>query len=66
MELVGILGPERRRVAVFSDGESILNVLKDDVINEKFIVRSIGYQSVELGFVGFPQATPQRVTIGGS
>ena len=64
MPLMGIFGPERRRIAVFKDGDEILNALEDDVINDKFIVHQINFETVDIAFVGFPDAKPQRVKIG--
>ena len=65
VELVGIFGPERRRIAVLVDGEGeILNVLLDQVVREKFIVNEIGFQSVEFRFVGFPETRTARLEMG--
>jgi len=65
--LLGIFGPDRRRIAVLKDkkGEGLYNVLEQDVVNKKFVVAEIGLQSVALGFVGFPDAEPARLKIGG-
>ncbi len=64
--LLGVFGPERRRVAVLTDSEGlIINALEQDVVREKFIVHRIGYESVDFKFVGFPDAEPERLKIGG-
>lgn len=63
--LLGVLGPERRRVAVFLNGETIINALEQDVVENKFIVHRIGYESVDLTYVGFPDVPPERLEIGG-
>jgi len=65
MEYLGSFGPEGRRIAVFSDKEDILNALEGDVLNDKFIVGPIGFESVEMGFVGFPDEPLKRVGLGG-
>lgn len=62
---LGNFGPHRRRIAVFSDGESIYNAMVGDILKEKFVVVSIGYESVELEFVGFPDVAPARLGVGG-
>ena len=62
---LGSFGSERRRLAVFSDGKAIFNVLEGGVLNEKFIVVRIGFESVDVGFVGFPDAPPERLAVGG-
>ena len=62
--LVGIFGPENRRIAVLSDGEDIINALERDEVNDKFIVNRIGFESIDLGFVGFPDAPTATLEIG--
>lgn len=60
----GVFGPDARRIAVVRSGEALLNAMERDVIDGKFIVHQIGYETVAFTFVGFPDAEPQRVTIG--
>ena len=62
---LGSFGPRYRPLAVFSDGNDIYNALEGDVVKEKFIVEQVGYESVDLGFVGFPDAPLQRLAVGG-
>ena len=62
---LGTFGPANRQIAVFYDGESIFNAGRGDVLNEKFQVVEIGLESVDLGFVGFPDEPPARLAIGG-
>jgi len=64
---LGSFGPAARRVAVFSDAgrEKLYNALAGDVLEGKFIVDKIGYESVDLKFVGFPDAPAKRLAIGG-
>ncbi len=64
--LVGVFGPERRRIAVLTDAEgTVINALERDVVRKKFIVHKIGYESVDFKFVGFPDTEPERLEIGG-
>ncbi len=64
--LIGVFGPERRRIAVLTDGDGlVINALEQEVVREKFIVHEIGYESVDFKFVGFPDAEPERLEIGG-
>ncbi|MEM7351327.1 MAG: hypothetical protein AAF657_11005 [Acidobacteriota bacterium] len=66
LKLLGIFGPERQRIAVLTDDEgAIIDALEEDVVREKFIVHRIGYESIDLKFVGFPDVEPERVEIGG-
>ncbi len=66
LKLLGIFGPEDRRIAVLTDGDGwFQNALEQEVIQDKFIVHRIGYESVDFKFVGFPGAKPERIEIGG-
>ncbi len=52
---------------MFSDAgrDKIYNALAGDVLEGKFIVDHIGYESVDVKFVGFPDAPAKRLAIGG-
>jgi hypothetical protein len=65
LRYLGSFGTEVRRIAVFSDGQNIYNARAGDVLDGKFIVARIGYESVDIGFVGFPDEPPQRLAAGG-
>jgi hypothetical protein len=62
---LGSFGPEARRIAVFLDGEEVVNAKVGDVLKGKFIVEAIGYESADLKFVGFPDAPSRRLPAGG-
>ncbi len=62
---LGTLGRDADPVAVFSDGTEIYNALEGDLVKEQFEVRRIGYESVDLVFVGFPDEPAVRLAIGG-
>ncbi len=64
LQYLGKFGPQERPIAVFTDGKSILNVQEGEVIEDKFIVGQIGFESVEIQFVGFPDVPPQRLPVG--
>jgi hypothetical protein len=64
VNFLGSFGPPDRRIAVFSDGEAIYNALAGDVLEEKFIVAGIGYESVDLSYVDFPELPPKRLAVG--
>jgi len=61
---LGSFGPPSRRIAVFTDGEEIYNALVGDVIDGRFVVADIGYESVAIKYVGFPDEPATRVAIG--
>ena len=62
---LGSFGPPQRRIAVFTDGKTIYNALRGEVLSGKFVVHAIGYESVDLTFVGFPEVPPERLAVGG-
>jgi len=64
LKYLGKFGPTNEPIAVFTDGKDILNVKQGAVIEGKFIVGQIGYESVEIQFVGFPNWPSQRLPIG--
>ncbi len=61
---IGSFGPPDRRVAVFSNGETLYNALVGDVIEGKFRLVSIGFESVELAYVDFPDLPPRQLPVG--
>ena len=65
LECLGTFGPSWRKIAVFVDGETVVNALVGDVVKQHFLVHEIGLESVALTFVGFPDEPPARLAIGG-
>ncbi len=64
LHYLGSFGPKGKRIAVFSDGDEIYNAVVGDVLAGKFLVADIGYESVAIRYVGFPDEPPTRVGIG--
>lgn len=63
---IGSFGHSDNPIAVFVDADkSIFNALEGDLVKDKFEVQNIGYESVDLLFVGFPDERPVRLAIGG-
>ena len=62
---LGSFGLPGREIAVFSDGKQIFNAFAGDVLDQEFVVRSIGYESADIGFVNFPDAPAKRLAVGG-
>ena len=63
---IGSFGRSDNPIAVFVDADkSIFNALEGDLVKDKFEVQNIGYESVDLLFVGFPDEQPVRLAIGG-
>jgi hypothetical protein len=64
LKYLGRFGTAAHPIAAFSDGKTVYDVQQGEVIGGKFIVAQIGYESVEIRFVGFPDVPPQRLPVG--
>ena len=63
---LGSFGSAGLRIAVFEDNEgTIINAFEGEVLESKFKVLKIGYESVDIEFVGFPDTPAERIQIGG-
>lgn len=63
-KFIGVFGPPQNPIATFARDDQILNVRAGDVMEGKFILRHIGIESAEIGFVGFPADRRQRIPLG--
>jgi hypothetical protein len=61
---IGTFGGASNPIATFTRNGEIVNVHAGDTIDGKFILRSIGIESVEIGYVGFAPDERTRVPIG--
>ena len=61
---LGNFGRASRPIAAFSGGDQIVNVRVGETFGGRFILRSIGIESVDIGFVGFPPDVIKRVPVG--
>lgn len=61
---IGTFGRQQSPIATFTRDGEIVNVRAGEVIEGKFILRRIGIESAEIGFVGFPPDVTQRVPLG--
>ncbi len=60
---LGNFGPPGTPIAVFVDAArtNVYDAHEGDTLEGKFIVQKIGYESVDLAFVGFPDAPAKRL-----
>ena len=65
MKFLGSFGSRDKRLAVFSDGVEIHNVLEGGVLKGQFVIRQIGFESVDVGYVDFPNEPVIRLAAGG-
>lgn len=61
---IGTFGTASNPIATFSREGEIVNARVGTIIEGRFILRRIGIESVEIGFVGFPSDENQRIPIG--
>ncbi|HEY6843619.1 MAG TPA: hypothetical protein VI391_05575 [Thermoanaerobaculia bacterium] len=61
---IGTFGTAANPIATFSGNGQIVNVRVGQTIDGKFILRSIGIESVEISYVGFPPDLTTRIPIG--
>jgi hypothetical protein len=61
---IGTFGNPANPIATFTGSDQILNVRVGETIDGKFVLRGIGIESVEIGFVGFPNDVHTRVPLG--
>jgi hypothetical protein len=64
LRYLGSISQLELKIAVFSDAKTIYNALEGDVLEGKFIVDSIGFESVDIKFVGFPDVPARRLPVG--
>ncbi len=55
-KFIGSFGPRERPIAVLLAGDKLVNARVGDVVFERFILREVGYESINVGFVGFPDS----------
>ena len=56
-KLIGIFGPRDAPIAVLQTGDEIANARAGDVIQGRWIIKKVGYESIDVGFVGYPAET---------
>ena len=61
---IGTFGTPGKPIATFAKEGEIINVRPGETFAGQFILRSIGLESVEIGYVGFPPDQKLRVALG--
>ena len=62
-KFIGTFGPKDHPIAVLLQGDQLLNAHAGDTVFDRFILHSIGYESVDIGFVGYPASVTKRLGI---
>ena len=63
-KFIGMFGRPQNPIATFARDGDIVNVRVGEMIEGKFVLRRIGIESAEIGFVGFPPDVTQKVPLG--
>jgi hypothetical protein len=63
-KFIGMFGRPQSPIATFTREGEIVNARVGDTIEGKFVLRRIGIESAEIGFVGFPPDVTQRIPLG--
>ena len=62
-KFLGTFGPKEHPIAVVQQGDQVMNVRTGDTLFGKFILKKVGYESIDVGFVGFPESETRRLGI---
>ena len=62
-KFIGSFGPKDSPIAVIQQGDQTFNARAGDTLFGKFVLRKVGYESIDVGFVDFPQAEAKRLGI---
>jgi hypothetical protein len=62
-KFLGTFGPKDHPIAVVQQGDLVMNVRTGDTLFGKFILKKVGYESIDVGFVGFPESETRRLGI---
>jgi len=61
-KFIGSFGPKEEPIAVLVAGDKVVNARTGDVVFERFIIKKVGYESIDVGFVG-PWSDIRRLPI---
>ncbi len=62
-KFLGSFGPKDHPIAVIQLGDEVFNARAGDTLFGKFVLRKVGYESIDVGFVGFADSETKRLAI---
>jgi len=62
-QFTGTFGSPKEPVAAIVEDNKLTLVRRGDIVDGKFIIRRVGYESLDVGFVGFPEKEIRRIPI---
>jgi hypothetical protein len=60
---IGKFGPKDGPIVTFEEGARLFNAREGDVLDNRFVVRKINLESVDIGFVALPPEITRRLPI---
>ena len=62
-KFLGSFGAKEHPIAVIQQGDEVFNARAGDTLFGKFVIRKVGYESIDVGFVGFAESETKRLAI---
>jgi hypothetical protein len=62
-KFLGSFGPKEHPIAVIQQGDEVFNARAGDKLFGKFVLRKVGYESIDVGFVGFADSETKRLAV---
>ena len=62
-KFLGSFGPKDHPIAVIQQGDEVFNARAGDTLFGKFVLRKVGYESIDVGFVGFAATETKRLPV---
>lgn len=62
-KFLGSFGPKDQPIAVIQQGDEVFNARAGDTLFGKFVLKKVGYESVDIGFIGFAESETKRLAI---
>ncbi len=63
IQYIGNFGSKRIKVAVLRIDDVEHNVVQGDAFDQDFVLETIGFESIDIGFLNFPDQPPERLAI---
>jgi hypothetical protein len=60
---LGSFGPRDNPIATLVSGEQVINARAGQVVFDHFIIRKVGYESLDVGYVRYPPSVMKRLAI---
>jgi hypothetical protein len=62
-KFVGTFGPRDNPIATLVAGDQVVNAREGQTVFDQFVIRKVGYESLDVGFVRYPPSVMRRLPI---